>query len=647
MINKITDGTKFKSLFLNIKYLPDKLLYGDKEIIDVKRDDCQQSLSEYFYLVKLIKEKKYIIIFSYNFEFIQNINNENRKCDKTLRKVIISKIILDLINNYKGLYNDKKNYEKEIEEIEEENKSLIKNNIDYLNKEIGLKIDIKMALKLEVEDLYIEIIYALIINKKLEDDAAFVLEIFNQMDLDSIDISKKIYEKYLKNLFNDNNYKKNYIISNLNQINSKKINYYDILFRYILKNISYIYNVPFLNKVRRNILTICLSNFNFIYKDMQIKEPKELRNSLINKILDYDKNNNRLLDKEGKNPENDYIIKSERDFNENKSSKKYDEFDYNAKNSYKESTFQTSKNGKASSEKNIDNYSTKYKIKILFEENNGMEFLNIYDSFEVSEKIKINKYNNNKKYFALNLLKGFNYKPLIDDNLSKIIFSYISKNEIEINDNIVIHSYNNFFENEKDIFEIYDKSSQKNMKKNGYCFSIGLDGFAIMHNNKSLIYLIKKTDKNSIFWENFEIFILKFEETFHNFKITSIWPFLNEGIKETNYFLVAGIDINKKIKIKLAKICCDDPKNIDIEIINDNIHIIKGKNILNFKKPIYSISQLENGNIIIYSNKKEFHFSSLNLDNYLRKDEDEKLQKLYEELEIKFENNSFFESLYE
>ena len=467
------------------------------------------------------------------------------------------------------------------------------------------------------------------------------------MDLDSIDISKKIYEKYLKNLFNDNNYKKNYIISNLNQINSKKINYYDILFRYILKDISYIYNVPFLNKVRRNILTICLSNFNFIYKDMQIKEPKELRNSLINKILDYDKNNNRLLDQEGKNPENDYIIKSERDFNENKSSKKYDEFDYNAKNSYKESTFQTSKNGKASSEKNIDNYSTKYKIKILFEENNGMEFLNIYDSFEVSEEIKINKYNNNKKYFALNLLKGFNYKPLIDDNLSKIIFSYISKNEIEINDNIVIHSYNNFFENEKDIFEIYDKSSQKNMKKNGYYFSIGLDGFAIMHNNKSLIYLIKKTDKNSIFWENFEIFILKFEETFHNFKITSIWPFLNEGIKETNYFLVAGIDINKKIKIKLAKICCDDPKNIDIEIINDNIHIIKGKNILNFKKPIYSISQLENGNIIIYSNKKEFHFSSLNLDNYLRKDEDEKLQKLYEELEIKCENNSFSESLYE
>ena len=254
-----------------------------------------------------------------------------------------------------------------------------------------------------------------------------------------------------------------------------------------------------------------------------------------------------------------------------------------------------------------------------------MEFLNIYDSFEVSEKI--NKYNNNKKYFALNLLKGSNYKPLIDDNISKIIFSYISKNEIEINDNIVIHSYNNFFENEKDILEIYNKSSQKNMKINGYCFSIGLDGFAIMYNNKSLIYLIKKTDKNSIFWQNFENFILKFEETFHNFKITSIRPFLNEGIKETNYFLVAGIDINKKIKIKLAKICCDDPKDIDIEIINDNIHIIKGKNILNFKKPIYSISQLENGNIIIYSNKKEFHFSSLNLDNYLRKDEDVKLQK--------------------
>lgn len=121
---------------------------------------------------------------------------------------------------------------------------------------------------------------------------------------------------------------------------------------------------------------------------------------------------------------------------------------------------------------------------------------------------------------------------------------------------------------------------------------------------------------------------------------------LNEGLKQTDYFLFAGVDNEKKVKIKLAKIIYYDTNNIDIEIINDNINVIKDENILIFQKPIYSIKQsTKTGHIFIYSNKTIYHFSPLHLNYYLRNDEDEKLYKNYEEIEKKYENNSFYEEI--
>ena len=77
----------------------------------------------------------------------------------------------------------------------------------------------------------------------------------------------------------------------------------------------------------------------------------------------------------------------------------------------------------------------------------------------------------------------------------------------------------------------------------------------------------------------------------NNFKVISICPLLKGVVKEIDYFLIAGIDIEKKIKIKLAKIIYYETNNIEIEIeiIIDNIKAIKDENIFIFQNPIYWI----------------------------------------------------------
>ena len=79
--------------------------------------------------------------------------------------------------------------------------------------------------------------------------------------------------------------------------------------------------------------------------------------------------------------------------------------------------------------------------------------------------------------------------------------------------------------------------------------------------------------------------------------------------------------------------------------MNDNIKAIRDENILIFQKPIYWIKQSkENRHIFVYSNKKIYHFSPLNIDNPLRNDEYEKLEKIFSGLGMN-EKNSFSEEI--
>ena len=630
LLNTIKNGSKYKNLFFNVKNLFN-ILYNAKENIEVKFEDCQQSLSEYFYLDKLINLNKNVLHFSYNFYLIQKISKENKECDKPLKKLIISKIILDFINYYGQLDNENDNdYENEIKNIEKENEEIIENNINYLINKIELKIKSDELKKMEIDDLYVEIIYALIIKKNFQNHS-FFSEIYKQMDLDSIDISKKLYEKYLKKLFEDNNYINYYMVDNINQLQCPiTINYFYFLFKYILKDSLYIYQIPFLNNIRQKILKLLKNNYNFITKENEF---------VIKKFLDIDYYTNEYIKKDIDLNFMDLID----NFNEN----------YQAL-----STCMTSNKEKDTLEKKEENKSKKKKsrVKSLAVVKNNRHLLSNC-SLDISKKIKSKKYNLNylEEIFADKIFLGEANK-----NPQKIIFSEKTNFGFKINENVVAYSYNSYFKDQKDILIIYDKSSGKKNYIKGCSFPIGTKSMALMH-NKILMGPCKKDGKNGIFllyFENMGHFDLNFVKICNNFKATSICPLLKGGVKETDYFLIAGINIEKKIRIKLAKIFYYETNSIGIEIMNDNIKAIKDGNILIFQKPIYWIKQSkENGHIFVYSNKKIYHFSPLNIDNHLRNDEDEKLEKIFsglgvndknsfsEEIEKSNKNSSFYEEI--
>ena len=81
------------------------------------------------------------------------------------------------------------------------------------------------------------------------------------MDIENINITKTIYDGLYIFLDMKNSYISNYKISDIKVlIREKSINFYFILFKYILKNTFYLYQIPLLQKSRSKILQIIKNN---------------------------------------------------------------------------------------------------------------------------------------------------------------------------------------------------------------------------------------------------------------------------------------------------------------------------------------------------------------------------------------------------
>ena len=259
-------------------------------------------------------------------------------------------------------------------------------------------------------------------------------------------------------------------------------------------------------------------------------------------------------------------------------------------------------------------------------------------------KIKQEKNINNSKYLLYFIEETISDKFLLEEKiydhffyycspykqLGKIFISEKSKNELKINNNIVIELHNSYFEGEEDELKIHNETKPYEPIKE-YSFPLGFSGFALIK-NKIFISPAKKKEESGFFYIDFinakELEInIGFAET-RNFKVTSICPLFNLENTNIYYFLVAGIGSQNKIKIKLCKLFKNDKtKFMDAQIIEDNIYNYKDKNFLNIEKPIYYIKQSkENGHIFMYSENKMYHFSSINISKYLEMDEIEKTE---------------------
>jgi len=261
LIKEYSEIDKFENEILSKKmeffYLNRKnvlfILYEKDQNINIKSND-EYHFSDLFYLILLIEENINIVNFEYSFDFVENIENIFRN-DNSKNDLIKLKIIYNLTQNIDLDRIRSNEFIKETEKI-----------IDSLGiiKELNLyrNVNINNIFGKKIDEIYGDILEALIkTNKIVNYDYAY--KIIKQLDLENIDITETIFNK-LSKILNNADFVKNYeiiftkddknnkLIDDLNN-NEKKINFYYILFKYILKYPQYIYQITFLLKARQII----------------------------------------------------------------------------------------------------------------------------------------------------------------------------------------------------------------------------------------------------------------------------------------------------------------------------------------------------------------------------------------------------------
>ena len=258
-IAKKDDTYIFQFLYYNIKIVH-KIL-DDEQQFYLIAENKGINYSELFHLSLLIEDKPETINYKFPINLIRKVNeikNQYKEGKKIniIKKILISKIILVLINNFQGEeeYNEKENGE-EINRIKEENENYIENNIFLFRQELKLDYNKDDIISKKLDYIYMEIIKSLIENNKFA-NLSFCEEKLNELEFKDIIITNTIISGLFK-LINETNENMNeYMFEDLSDLNNeKKIYFYYLLFEYIFRKDSfYIYNNDFLYK---NIRKLC------------------------------------------------------------------------------------------------------------------------------------------------------------------------------------------------------------------------------------------------------------------------------------------------------------------------------------------------------------------------------------------------------
>ena len=283
--NNISELLKIKLIYFN-KDKNHNSLYQDEKFIYIYSNDNTYSLAYCFYLSLLINDKKAYINYVYNIKFINDIFEIMKNLSNNLRKKIFSKNIIILINNYIGTEEYEEQEKKELNE----KLTICEKNIDNLDNLDNLDLipiidDIKNK---DMEEIYSAIISCLLLSNNFENYEK-IYNIIKDVELESIDLTKKMIED-LSILFNENEEQfREYEIFETNDLfNIKKINFYYILFKVILKNQLNINQIPFLFKNKKRILKFIKSKYDISSQINKIKESftKEKIEFAINFFLD-------------------------------------------------------------------------------------------------------------------------------------------------------------------------------------------------------------------------------------------------------------------------------------------------------------------------------------------------------------------------
>ena len=251
----------FKFIYFNKSNIH-KIVCKPEEEIKIKiKNNNKIKLSEIFYLDLILQKIKLI----YSIDYIIEINRikNNLEDNEWLKKLIISKIIFQLINNYKESDEYKNKDSKILEMISEENN---KKQLKECQK-LYSSMSADLIENSSINEFYTRIIIDLIKSNKFENiENNIIYNIIEKIELESISITKTMFDELSKVLDINDDYIKNYIILKKDDLfDNKKINFYFFLLKYVFKHSFYIYQIPLLLKTRRIIINLIKNNFNQLY----------------------------------------------------------------------------------------------------------------------------------------------------------------------------------------------------------------------------------------------------------------------------------------------------------------------------------------------------------------------------------------------
>ena len=268
-IKQIMNNKKENKIFLFLYFNKKKIhniLYEQEEIIKINDDlhsflsNDNNNVSGLFYFDMLLLDNPDSINYIYSIFIIRNLNNLKNDLSK-LKKIIVSKLIINLIYNFKGSveFNEEEN-SNELNEIENENNDIIKVSIEVF-KEFNCIYGVNDIINSKIDLIYLSIIVSLIKLNRF-DDYNYYEEILTELNLESIYITNTIFEGLSKELdVEKNGFLNEYMINNVDSLKSEKlINFYYIIIVKILKNSIYISKNKFLDENRINLIKLIKNN---------------------------------------------------------------------------------------------------------------------------------------------------------------------------------------------------------------------------------------------------------------------------------------------------------------------------------------------------------------------------------------------------
>jgi len=576
-----------KYIFLNKNIIQDKL-YNEDIIISLNSEEekyISKDLSCILPLTLLISDSNFND-FSFSPDFIFNINGLREKKNENVKykNVIMSKILLALIDYYKGLdefFSISKERKEKIEKIKIDNNEIINNNTSAFNQ---FGVNISGIKSKNIKEIYIEILKELISKNNYKK-----FDIIEQLSLNSLlnNLNDKkigrILEEILNNLTGEKNYNISLKLSKDNNNSSDPTlksksksevgerttyNQKCTIFNIHKKRRKLKYTVEFIEQIG-HFFIIGFNNSLFIYDDLT-KNKKEKKKKWI------------------------YNILNNKEYNEEKI-----EISICSKNIIESHRYEKG------------------------------EIRHPRTIFENLNSLFLMRRDNLNEYYICtidNVLLG------IDESGGKTnkIFekeNFLTKSGIKLNESLMIFKSNKIASKGKDKLKSYNYKNKtrdeilSNNEEYSFVFSInGLETMDIGIENKNKVLLCAckkyiKNQKNGILVLNFEDnnYINHFFHKTNNFEVYCICPIflykedivLNKNPKTmTNFFFAGGFDLNKKQGlIKLYRLIIDEKKYCnkieyieDCKIENENIKQHKNNSP---KGPISCIIQSNNEEKII------------------------------------------------